>query len=139
MNCTTIDRSRANIFRIGGRMSNCSRRNFLKTGLAAGVLAGTGNLPLSAATTKATDWVTLGRSDIKVTRLALGTGTMSGRVQRELGQDEFTKLVRYAYDRGIRFFETAESYGEMHKMLGTALKGVPRDSYKLMSKITTRD
>ena len=121
-------------------MSHCSRRNFLKTGLAAGALAATGGkLQLSAATGgKATDWVTLGKSGIKVTRLALGTGTASGRVQRELGQDDFTRLVRYAYDQGIRFFETAESYGEMHKMLGIALKGIPRDSYRLMSKVTTR-
>src|SRR5262249_26290186 len=120
-------------------MANCSRRNFLKTGLAAGVLAGTGNLPLRAARGTATDWVTLGKSGVKVTRLAFGTGTMSGRVQRELGQDQFTNLVRYAYDRGIRFFETAESYGEMHKMLGVALKGLPRDSYRLMTKVTTRE
>jgi len=119
-------------------MPPCSRRNFLKTGLAAGVLAGTGRLPLRAARGTATDWVTLGKSGVKVTRLAFGTGTMSGRVQRELGQDQFTRLVRYAYDRGIRFYETAESYGEMHKMLGIALKGVPRDSYRLMSKVTTR-
>jgi aryl-alcohol dehydrogenase-like predicted oxidoreductase len=114
-----------------------TRRDFLKAGLAATTLAATGNLPLRAARGTATDWVTLGKSDVKVTRLAFGTGTYSGRVQRELGQDEFTKLVRYAYDRGVRFFETAESYGEMHKMLGVALKGIPRDSYKLMSKITT--
>ncbi|MCC6393581.1 MAG: aldo/keto reductase [Bryobacterales bacterium] len=120
-------------------MAQCSRRNFLKTGLAGGVLAGTGVLPLPAATGKATDWVTLGKSGVKVTRLAFGTGTFSGRVQRELGQDEFTRLARYAYDRGIRFFETAESYGEMHKMLGVALKGIPRDSYRLMSKVTTRE
>jgi predicted aldo/keto reductase-like oxidoreductase len=60
-------------------------------------------------------------------------------VQRALGQEEFTRQVRYAYDRGIRFFETAESYGEMHKMLGVALQGVPRDSYRLMTKVTTRD
>jgi aryl-alcohol dehydrogenase-like predicted oxidoreductase len=120
-------------------MAQCSRRNFLKTGLAAGVLAGTGNLPLHAAGGSATDWVTLGKSGVKVTRLAFGTGTFSGRVQRELGQDEFTKLVRYAYDHGIRFFETAESYGDMHRMLGVALKGLPRDSYRLMSKVTTRE
>jgi aryl-alcohol dehydrogenase-like predicted oxidoreductase len=74
-----------------------------------------------------------------VTRLALGTGTFSGRVQRELGQDQFTNLVRYAYDHGIRFFETSESYGDMHRMLGVALKGIPRDSYRLMSKVTTRE
>lgn len=120
-------------------MGQCSRRNFLKTGLTGVALAGAGNVPLIAAGGKATDWVTLGKSNVKVTRLAFGTGSFSGRVQRELGQDEFTKLVRYAYDNGIRFFETAESYGEMHKMLGIALKGIPRDSYRLMSKVTTRE
>ncbi len=118
-------------------MSHGSRRDFLKTGLAAGALAGLSRLPLRAAASKATDWVTLGKSDVKVTRLAFGTGTISGRVQRELGQDQFNRLVRYAYDNGVRFFETAESYGDMHRMLGIALKGIPRDSYRLMSKITT--
>ena len=98
-----------------------------------------GALPLAAQRGKATDLVTLGRSGVKVTRLAFGTGSFSGRVQRELGQDGFTRLVRHAYDRGIRFFETAESYGEMHKMLGVALKGIPRDSYQIMSKVTTKD
>jgi len=118
-------------------MSNFTRREFLKTGLAAGTLAVTGTLPLLAQRQTATDYVTLGRSGVKVTRLAFGTGSFSGQVQRELGQDGFTRLVRYAYDRGIRFFETAESYGEMHKMLGIALKGIPRESYQLMSKVTT--
>ena len=59
-------------------MAHCSRRNFLKTGLAAGVLAGAGSLPLRAARGTATDWVTLGKSGVKVTRLAFGTGTISG-------------------------------------------------------------
>ena len=120
-------------------MAHYSRRDFLKTGLAAGALAGAGSLPLKAARETATDWVTLGKSGVKVTRLAFGTGTMSGQVQRELGQEQFTRLVRYAYDHGIRFFETAESYGDMHRMLGVALKGIPRDSYRLMSKVTTHD
>lgn len=118
-------------------MRNFSRRDFLKTGIAAAVVAGAGNLPLRAASEKATDWVTLGKSGVKVTRLALGTGTISGKVQRDMGQEDFTRLVRYAYDNGIRFFETAESYGDMHRMLGIALKGIPRDSYRMMSKITT--
>ncbi len=121
-------------------MAHYSRRNFLKTGLAAaGILAGAGSLPLRAARGTATDWVTLGKSGVKVTRLAFGTGSLSGRTQRELGQDQFTKLVRHAYDNGIRFFETAESYGDMHRMLGVALKGIPRDSYRLMSKVTTHE
>lgn len=119
-------------------MAACSRRHFLKSAAAAGVLAGAGPLGLRAAGGKATDWVTLGKSNVKVTRLAFGTGTIGGRVQRALGQEQFTGLVRYAYDQGIRFFETAESYGDMHRMLGIALKGIPRDSYRLMTKVTTR-
>src|SRR5512146_1866599 len=115
-------------------MAQHSRRDFLKTGFAATLLGGLGGVPTYAAKRSATDWVTLGKSGVKVTRLAFGTGTFSGRVQRNLGQDEFTRLVRYAYDKGIRFFETAESYGGMHQMLGVALQGVPRDSYRLMSK-----
>src|SRR5512141_2368407 len=118
-------------------MSNFTRREFLKTGFAAGTLAAIGDLPVMAQRQTATDFVTLGKSGVKVTRLAFGTGSFSGQVQRELGQEQFTRLVRYAYDNGIRFFETAESYGEMHRMLGIALKGIPRDSYKLMSKVTT--
>jgi predicted aldo/keto reductase-like oxidoreductase len=118
-------------------MAQCSRRNFLKTGLAAGVLAGTGAWPIRAARGTATDWVTLGKSNVKVTRLAFGTGSFSGKVQRDLGQEGFNRLVRYAYDHGVRFFETAESYGDMHRMLGIALKGIPRDSYRLLTKVTT--
>jgi 1-deoxyxylulose-5-phosphate synthase len=120
-------------------MACYARREFLKTGLAAGALAVTGSLPLRAERQTATDWVTLGKPEVKVTRLAFGTGSFSGRVQRDLGQEGFTRLVRYAYDRGIRFFETAESYGDMHRMLGVALTGIPRDSYRIMSKVTTRE
>lgn len=98
----------------------------------------TSSFPLTAAKDAATEWVTLGKSGVSVTRLAFGTGSNGGRVQRQLGQEEFTRLVRYAYDRGIRFFETAESYREMHQMLGIALKGIPRDTYRLMTKVTTR-
>src|ERR1700733_4812697 len=119
--------------------SSQSRRHFLKTtSLAAGAIALGSALPLNASSKDAaTEWVTLGKSNVKVTRLAFGTGSMSGQVQRQLGQEQFTKLVRYAYDRGIRFYETAESYRDMHRMLGVALQGIPRDSYRLMSKVTT--
>lgn len=120
-------------------MNHLSRRDFLKTGIAAGAIAGTGTLPLLAQGAKATDFVTLGKSNTRVTRLAFGTGSNNGKVQRDLGQEQFTGLVRYAYDRGIRFFETADAYPEMHRMLGVALKGLPRESYQLMSKITTED
>ncbi len=117
-------------------MSPFTRRDFLKTSLAAGTVASVGTLPLHAARRTATDVVTLGNSGLQVTRLAFGTGSNNGHVQSSLGQQEFTRLVHYAYDRGIRFFETAEAY-TTPAMLGTALKGLPRDSYQLMNKVTT--
>jgi predicted aldo/keto reductase-like oxidoreductase len=120
-------------------MAQTSRRDFLKAGMGATLLAGMGGTAALAQAGKrsATDWVTLGKSGVKVTRLAFGTGTFDGRPQRELGQEGFTRLVRDAYDRGIRFFETSEDYRGMPEMLATALKGLPRDSYKLMTKYHT--
>jgi 1-deoxyxylulose-5-phosphate synthase len=117
-------------------MPRISRRHFLKTTAAAGALAGVGGVPLLAEPQTASSWVTLGKSGVKVTRLAFGTGTHNGHVQQQLGQAEFTRLVRYAYERGIRFFETAEAY-VTPPMLAEALKGLPRDSYRLMNKVTT--
>jgi len=112
-----------------------NRRAFLAAGLGAVTALRSG----AQTKTKrlATDWVPLGKTGVKVTRLAFGTGTNGGRVQRELGQEGFTRLVRHAYDQGIRFFETADTYGGMHDMLGIALKGLPRDSYRLMTKYRT--
>ncbi len=117
-------------------MSPLNRRDFLKTTIAAGAAASVGTLPLQAARRTATDVVTLGNSGMKVTRLAFGTGSNNGYVQATLGQKEFSRLIAFAYDHGIRFFETAEAY-QTPGMLGEALKPYPRDSYQLMHKVTT--
>ncbi len=123
-------------------MSERSRRQFLKGTVAAGVVAGAAGLSRAgraAERRSATDWVALGSSGVRVTRLAFGTGTYGGRVQRELGQEQFTRLVRHAYDRGVRFFETADAYAGMPQMLASALRGLPRDSYRLMTKYRLRE
>jgi len=117
-------------------MSLFTRRDFLKSSIAAGTLAGVGTTALHAAPRSATDTVTLGKCGLKVSRLAFGTGSDNGQVQAALGQQEFNRLIHYAYDRGIRFFETAESYSTP-AMLGEALKPFPRESYQLMTKVTT--
>jgi 1-deoxyxylulose-5-phosphate synthase len=120
-------------------MTSFSRRDFLKASAATGAVASLGTLPLEAEPQTAASWVPLGDSGVQVTHLAFGTGTMSGAVQRSLGQEGFNRLVRYAYDRGIRFFETSDSYYDMHRMLGIALQGIPRENYRLMTKVTTDD
>ena len=95
--------------------SNCSRRQFLKRStFAAGALAlaPDGLLRAQTAVPKRTavDEVTLGKTGIKLSRLGMGTGSNSGRMQTALGRDGFNKLVHYAYDQGIRYFDCAESY-----------------------------
>ena len=121
-------------------MHRPTRRDFLKSSAAASAFTAlTGRVNGTPVKRAATDWVTLGSSGVQVTRLAFGTGTYSGQVQRELGQDAFTRLVRHAYDSGIRFFETADSYEGMPQMLAIALKGLPRDSYRLMTKYNLHD
>jgi aryl-alcohol dehydrogenase-like predicted oxidoreductase len=117
-------------------MRSSSRREFLKAGIAAATLGGLAAGPLHASPPSATDTVRLGNCGLKVTRLAFGTGTDNGHVQAALGEQQFSRLVHYAYDHGIRFFETAEAY-VTPAMLGRALKPFPRESYQLMTKVTT--
>ncbi|MGA2068958.1 MAG: aldo/keto reductase [Thermoguttaceae bacterium] len=120
-----------------------SRREFL-AGLttAAGAVALRGRFTFAAETRakacKADDLVTLGRTGLRPTLLGIGTGTRSGSLQRGLGQEGFTRLVRHALDRGIRYVDTADSY-QTHAMVGKALEGVPRDRYFIQSKSFSRE
>jgi len=126
-----------------------NRRQFITTALAgAGVLAASpawlsaaeANKKKGAGKSLVTDLVTLGPTGIKATRLAQGTGWNGGGRASEhsrLGIKAFTELIRRGVDQGIAFFDTADLYGSQ-PYLGTALKGVPRDKYILMSKIWPR-
>lgn len=117
-------------------MAKFTRRDFLRGSAAAvGLASGLGGARIArAAKRSATDWVALGKSGVQVTRLAMGSGGNGGRMQREMGQAAFTRVVRHAYDRGIRFFESADAYGT-HPLLAEALRGISRDSYRLMTKM----
>ncbi len=82
----------------------------------------------------AVDVVPLGKTGLKACRLSFGCGTSSGRVQQELGQDGFNRLIRYAYDQGITHFDIARSY-RTHGMLGEAIKGLPREKLFIQTKM----
>lgn len=84
--------------------------------------------------------VPLGRSGLKVSRFCLGTGMKGGpraSNHTRMGQEKFTALVRGAYDRGVRLFDLADLYGT-HPFFATATKGIPRDDYKIITKIWFR-
>jgi len=121
---------------------NLTRRQFVATTLAAG--AGSVLLGKSVLVTPPTSLglsadpfriVTLGKSGLKSTLLGMGTGfsgyNRSSNITRA-GVAE--SIIRSAYEKGIRFFDCADSYGT-HPFTAAALKGVPRDSYTLSSKI----
>lgn len=87
------------------------------------------------------DTVTLGRTGIQTSRLAMGTGThgWNGRSdQTALGMSELTALMLSGYENGLRFFDTADGYGS-HPYVASALKQLPRDKVVVMTKMDTRD
>ena len=100
-------------------------------------------LGLAPAASKfsAIDTVEIGRTGIKTSRLAMGTGTFgfAGRSnQTALGSKELVNLLLNGYDNGLRLFDTSDSYGS-HPHIAGALKHVPRDKVTVMTKTDTRD
>ena len=124
-----------------------TRRQFLAgaTMAAAGTalsgriaLAQTAVAPEPVRIKSGVDSIILGKSGIKTTVLGLGTGTRSGKEQRDLGTDGFVRLVREAYDRGIRYIDTADSY-KTHPMVKAALKELPKGEIFVQTKLGARD
>lgn len=115
-----------------------SRRQFIGTSaaFAGAAWCNPASLIAADAVTKRTavDQVVLGKTGLKLSRLGMGTGTNSGNVQRALGREAFNRLVRYAYDQGITYFDCAQSYATF-EWLGGAIKGLPREKLFLQSKI----
>ena len=87
-----------------------------------------------AAKRTAADQMTLGKTGIKLSRLGFGTGSDSGREQTALGRDGFNKLIHYAYDQGITYIDTAESY-RTFEWISDAVKGLPREKLFIQSKV----
>jgi aryl-alcohol dehydrogenase-like predicted oxidoreductase len=113
-----------------------TRRQFVKgAAIAAGAAfaSRTSVFPVPVKKT-AVDQITLGNTGIKLSRLGFGCGTIGGSVQRSLGREKFNDLVRYAYDKGITYFDTGDSY-QTHTWVRDAIKGLPREKLYIQSKI----
>jgi aryl-alcohol dehydrogenase-like predicted oxidoreductase len=119
-----------------------TRRQFVATTMAAGagtVLLGKTALAMPIETSRRSgdpfQIIKIGNTGIKTTLLGMGTGfsgyNRSSNITRA-GVAE--SVIRQAYEKGIRFFDCADSYGT-HPFAAAALKGVPRDKYTLSSKI----
>ena len=97
-----------------------NRRKFI-AGAAAGLgaayfaprgMAGVLDLPARAAKAEAYDTVVLGKTGIRTSRLAMGPGTVGfGGGSNQTRSGGLVRLLRTGYDRGLTFFDTADSYG----------------------------
>lgn len=124
------------------------RRDFLRKGAASvGAAVLPARLTLAETTPltrkyKAEDEVVLGKTGIRTSRLAMGTGTIGGGKhsnQTRLGTDPFVKLLANGYhDNGLRFYDAADSYGS-HPYVAAALKTMPRDKVTVLTKSDSRD
>ena len=78
----------------------------------------------------------VGRTDLEVTTLGLGTATMGGsRIQ--VSRTEGEAIVTAAWDAGVRFVDTAPFYGvgAAEHRVGDAMRDKPRDEWVLSTKV----
>ncbi len=123
-------------------MNDISRRRFIQAGLLGAAAVGTGfsNVMFNDSMTSKIDLVKLGKTGLLVPRLAIGTGTRGGNQSSDstrMGIENWVKLARHAYDRGLTFYDAADLYGSHHNVKAI-LKEVPRDKTTLLTKIWTR-
>jgi len=107
--------------------------------LTPGALARVSNVPAQQGKRDAADTVVLGKTGIRTSRLAMGTGpTGSGGASNQTRTGQLTRLLRTGYDRGLTFFDTADAYGS-HPEVAEAIRRLPRDRVIIMTKCDSRD
>ncbi len=120
-------------------MGTFTRRDFLTTSLAGAGLAVAAPVRASAPAAKfsGTDVVELGKTGIKVSFLAQGTGyngTNHSSAQTRQGKEAFDRLLHHSLDHGISFLDMADLYGS-HPFVKEVVKGMPRNKLTMLSKI----
>lgn len=101
-------------------------RNSLYSAAGAGFVSKYGNLSEKNISSDESKFVfrKLGRTGIELPVVSMGTGNTSSFA-----------LVRTALDKGVKLIATAAAYGggNNEKMVGTAIQGVQRDSFMIMT------
>lgn len=83
------------------------------------------------------DRVMLGESGLSVSPIAVGTWQLSPRFWGPQSKDDAMAAMKFAFDRGINFFDTAEAYGDGYAetVLGEVVRDLPRDELVLATKV----
>lgn len=78
----------------------------------------------------------LGKTGLELPILGYGGAALPKTWGNPLSTDDRVKLVRYAFDQGLRYFDTAGNYFESQRIMGEGLKGI-RDRVCLVTKVET--
>lgn len=83
-----------------------------------------------------TELVTLGRTDVKVTQLGIGTNPLGG-LHETVTAETAVATIRRAWDTGIRYYDVAPvyGYGFAERIVGEVLREFPREAYTLTTKV----
>jgi aryl-alcohol dehydrogenase-like predicted oxidoreductase len=115
-----------------------TRREFigaLTAGTGLILVSGAVNAALPVKSKSPFQVISLGKTGIKTTLLGMGTGFNGGNRSSAITRAGVAEsIIRYAFDKGIRFFDCADTYGT-HPSTMKALKDFPREKYTLSSKI----
>ncbi len=78
----------------------------------------------------------IGRTDLHVTALGVGTATLGGS-RYDVTREEGEAIIRAGWEAGVRYFDTAPFYGlgAAERRVGDALRDRPRDEWVLSSKV----
>ena len=89
------------------------------------------------ATVQAMPFTTLLGTNMQVSRLSMGLGAGSGSYGHT-SRKEAIEAVQKAYELGVNYFDTSPMFGydrDGEKILAEALKGIPRESYYVSTKV----
>ncbi|MCY2996323.1 MAG: aldo/keto reductase [Planctomycetota bacterium] len=119
------------------------RRDFLRTGVATVVGSAAFRTAVSVAdespiAAKQIAKRPFGKTGLDLPILGYGGAALPKAWLNPLSREERVELVRYAYDRGVRYFDTAGNYLESQSILGEALKGIRKEVY-LVTKVETTE
>jgi len=124
-------------------MDPLSRRDFLgRAATVAGAVALSGGIAQARAPKEkrtAPDAIAtraFGKTGRALPILGYGGAALPKKWGNPLSTADRVKLVRHAYDRGVRHFDTAGNYMDSQSILGKALKGVRKNAY-LVTKVET--
>jgi len=77
-----------------------------------------------------------GKTGVKLPVLGFGGAAVVRVWGSRLSFEDNAKLIRHAYDRGVRYFDTSRNYMESEPIIGAGLKGI-RDNVFLATKVDT--